>query len=233
MNKEEFIKELKKINITLSDKQLQDLSTYYQLLVSENQKYNLTSITDENMVYLKHFYDSLTITKSISLDNQYICDIGTGAGFPGLVLKIVFPNIKIDLIDATNKKCNFLKLVIDTLKLENINVINTRAEDYSRQVREKYDVVVSRAVAPLKHLLEYATPLLKVGGTFLALKANLDDELINIDNYYEKLHLAEERIISFKLPIESSFRSIYTIKKISKTPNIYPREYNQIKKKDI
>ena len=233
MNKQEFIEELKKININITEEQLSQLEIYYNLLVEENQKYNLTSITEEKEVYLKHFYDSLTIVKYINLNNQYICDIGSGAGFPGMVLKIIFPNIKIDLLDATSKKCNFLNLVIETLKLENITVINARAEKYSHEVREKYDIVVSRAVAPLKHLLEYSIPLLKVGGSFIALKSNLTEDMINIENYYHKLLLNDEKIIEFKLPYENSHRSIYGIKKIGITPKIYPREYNQIKKKDI
>ena len=233
MNKEDFILELKKLDITLTTDQLAKLERYYELLVTENEKYNLTSITDKEMVYLKHFYDSLTIVRSIKIDDQYICDIGTGAGFPGMVLKIIFPNIKIDLVDATAKKCNFLSLVIKELDLKNIDVINERIEKYSHRTKEKYDLVVSRAVAPLKHLLEYSTPLLKIGGTFLALKGKLDEELININNYYQKLKLANENIITFKLPKELSARSIYTITKVGRTPDIYPREYNQIIKKEI
>ena len=233
MNKKQFIEELKKIGINITNKQLNALDIYYHLLYEENKKYNLTSIINEEDVYLKHFYDSLTIIKSIELDNQYICDIGTGAGFPGMVLKIIFPNIKIDLVDATLKKCNFLNLIIEKLKLENINVINKRAEDYSHECREKYDIVTSRAVAPLKHLLEYSIPLLKINGLFIALKSNIDNELINIDNYYRKLGLKEENIIKFTLPYENSIRTIYKIKKIKKTPEIYPRIYSQIKKKEL
>ena len=233
MNKEVFIEELKKLDIDINEEQLKKLDIYYQLLAEENKKYNLTAITEESSVYLKHFYDSLTIIKSILLTDEYICDIGTGAGFPGMVLKIVFPNIKIDLLDATAKKCAFLNMVISKLNLKDINVINARCEDYAKEVREKYDIVTSRAVAPLKHLLEYSIPLLKVGGSFVSLKSNIDEEMININNYYQKLSLANESIIKFKLPIENSDRTIYKIEKKSKTPNIYPRTYNQIKKKDI
>ena len=233
MNKEVFIKELNKIGITITDSQMQALDTYYHLLIEENKKYNLTAITEESAVYLKHFYDSLTIIKAIKLNDEYICDIGTGAGFPGMVIKIIFPNIKIDLLDATTKKCQFLNMVIEKLHLKDINVINDRAEEYSHQCREKYDIVTSRAVAPLKHLLEFSIPLLKINGTFIALKSNIDDELINIDNYYQKLHLAGETIINFKLPIEQSNRTIYKVTKNKKTPLLYPRAYNQIKKKDI
>ena len=233
MNREEFIKELANLNINITDKQLKQLDIYYHFLVEENKKYNLTNITEESNVYLKHFYDSLTIVKSISLSDQYICDVGTGAGFPGMVLKIIFPNIKIDLLDATAKKCNFLKQLINKLELKNINVINDRAELYSRNNREKYDIVTSRAVAPLKHLLEYSIPLLKLGGKFIALKSNINDELQNMDNYYKKLSLKDEKIIEFKLPNELSNRSIYVITKKGHTPILYPRPYSQIKKKDI
>ncbi len=233
MTKEEFILELKKLNITLTNEQLHQFDEYYKLLTIENQKYNLTSITEEKIVYLKHFYDSLTIVKAINLDNQYICDIGTGAGFPGMVLKIAFPNIKIDLLDATGKKCKFLNDVIQKLKLRDIKVINIRAEEYAKIVKEKYDIITSRAVAPLKHLLEYSIPLLKINGTFIALKGNLSEELLNIDNYYQKLFLKNDKIIEFRVPKENSLRSIYSVKKSASTPNIYPREYNQIKKRDI
>ena len=233
MNKEEFINELAKLNINITDKQLRDLDTYYHFLVEENEKYNLTNITEESAVYLKHFYDSLTITKIINLNNQYICDIGTGAGFPGMVLKIIFPNLKIDLLDATTKKCDFLNQLINKLELKNINVINNRAELYSRKNREKYDIVTSRAVAPLKHLLEYSIPLLKIDGKFIALKSNITDEIQNIGNYYKKLSLKDEKIIEFKLPKELSKRTIYEVTKANSTPSIYPRSYSQIKKKDI
>lgn len=233
MTKEEFIQELKKLNINISCDILIKLDKYYHLLITENEKYNLTNITEESSVYLKHFYDSLTITKAINLDNQKILDVGSGAGFPGLVLKIVFPNIKIDLLDSTAKRCNFLKQVIEELSLNDINVINARAEVYAKENREKYDIVTSRAVAPLKHLLEYSIPMLKINGYFIALKSNLTDELININNYYKKLHLEEPITYEFTLPKEKSLRTIYKIKKVAKTDIIYPRQYSQIKKKDL
>ena len=156
MNRKLFIAEVSKLNITLTDTMLDQLEQYYQLLVEENKKYNLTAITDKESVYLKHFYDSLTLSKAINLNEQHLCDIGTGAGFPGLVLKIVFPNLKVTLVDATLKKCHFLEMVITKLNLKNIEVINARAEEYSKTTREKFDIVTSRAVAPLKHLLEYS-----------------------------------------------------------------------------
>ena len=207
MNKEEFILELSKLNINIKESTMESLITYYHLLIEENKKYNLTTITEESDVYLKHFYDSLTITKIISLTNQYILDIGSGAGFPGLVLKIVFPNIKIDLLDSTNKKCLFLQKVIDTLELKDINVINDRAEEYAKDHREQYDIITSRAVAPLKHLLEYSIPMLKVNGSFISLKGDIKEELKGINTYYQKLFLTNESIITFNLPHDKGFRT--------------------------
>jgi len=233
MNKEQFIEELKKIDINIYVDTLSKLDIYYHLLVEENKKYNLTTITEEKEVYLKHFYDSLTLSKIINLNNQYLLDIGTGAGFPGLVLKIVYPDLKIDLLDSTTKRCQFLQMVIDKLELKNINVINARAEEYAKDNREKYDIVTSRAVAPLKHLLEYSIPLLKINGNFISLKSNIDEELKNINNYYQKLHLTNEKIIKFELPYELSLRTLYKVTKQKTTPLIYPRQYSQIKKKEI
>ena len=233
MNKEQFINELKKININITEDMLYKLDKYYHILIEENNKYNLTTITEEQSVYLKHFYDSLTIIKIINLDKQYLLDIGTGAGFPGLVLKIVFHNLKVDLLDSTAKRCMFLNKVINELQLKNIEVINARAEDYAKDNREKYDIVTSRAVAPIKHLLEYSIPLLKIKGHFISLKSNIDNELTNINNYYKKLNLYNEEIIQFELPNELSLRTLYKVTKYKVPPLIYPRQYSQIKKKEI
>ena len=233
MNKEGFIKEVSKLGINLTDIQLEQLNKYYHQLVVENQKYNLTSITEEEDVYLKHYYDSLTITKIISLSNQSLCDIGTGAGFPGLVLKIVFPNLKVTLVDATEKKCNFLKLVIKELNLKNIEVINERAEIYSKAVREKYDIVTSRAVAPLKHLLEYSIPLVKVNGYYIAMKSDISKEIDNINIYEKELNINKKNELKFYLPKEHSLRTLILYQKLKKTSLKYPRRYNEIKKKEL
>lgn len=234
MNKEEFMKELSKMNIEISNNQMHKLNTYANLLISENKKYNLTAILDEESIYLKHFYDSITLNKIIELKEQKLCDLGTGAGFPGIVLKIIFPNLKISLIDATSKKCEFLKMVIKELELENIEVINTRIEDYAISNREKFDIVTARAVAPLKHLLEYGIPLVKVNGNFIAMKANIkDEECINIENYYKKLNIKLDNIINFNLPKELSTRTLIKYQKLEITDKKYPRKYNEIKKRDI
>lgn len=233
MNKTKFIEEIKKIGIEITDEQLKQLDSYFHLLVETNKKFNLTAITEEQDVYLKHFYDSLTIVKAIKLNTQSLCDIGTGAGFPGLVLKIVFPNLNVTLIDATNKKCLFLQEVITKLNLKNIQVINARIEEYSKVNREKFDIVTCRAVAPLKHLLEYAIPLVKVNGLFIPLKGNLNNELDNINNYLTKLNITQEQDIVFHLPVENSNRHILVFRKNKITSHIYPRKYSDIKKKEI
>lgn len=233
MNKEQFINEVKKLNIEINNDIMEKLDLYYNLLKDENKKYNLTAITEEEQVYLKHFYDSISIAKIINIDNESICDIGTGAGFPGIVLKIFFPNIKLTLIESNNKKCNFLKMVSEKLNLNNIEIINERAEIYSKDNREIYDIVTSRAVAPLKHLLEYSVPLVKVDGYYIAMKSNINNEIENIDNYYNKLNIKEVDKIEFKLPVENSIRTLIKYKKIKETNKIYPRKYTDIKKKDI
>ena len=233
MNKETFIKELKKLNIELKETTLAMLNEYYSILKEENQKYNLTRIIEEEDVYLKHFYDSLTITKIIDINNQSICDLGSGAGFPGLVLGICFPSAKLTLIESNGKKCNFLNIVKEKLNLNNVTIINTRIEEYAKENREPYDIVTARAVAPLKHLLEYGIPLVKINGVFIAMKANVENEEQNIDNYYNKLNIKEEQRIVFNLPHENSIRTLIKYQKEKETDKRYPRRYNEIIKKDI
>lgn len=233
MNKEKFIEELLKLHIEISDIQLKKLEKYYEILERENKLYNLTSITEKESVFLKHFYDSLTIVKIIDLNEGTLCDLGTGAGFPGMVLKIMFPNLKVTLIDATLKKCNFLEKVIKELNLENIKVINARVEEYAKIEREKYDIVTARAVAPLKHLLEYGVPLLKVNRTFVAMKGNINEELNGIENYENKLKIKQNKRIDFQLPIENSNRTLISFIKLEVTNNKYPRKYTEIKKKSL
>jgi len=233
MNKEEFIKETEKLGIKLNNDILSKLEKYYQILKEENSKYNLTRIIEEPEVYLKHFYDSLTITKIIKIDSKSICDLGSGAGFPGLVLAICFPNTNVTLIESNGKKCNFLNMVRNILKINNVIVINARIEEYAKNNREIFDIVTARAVAPIKHLLEYGIPLVKIEGNFIAMKANTENEESNIDNYYKKLYIIEEERIEFNLPIENSLRTLIKYKKKETTNKIYPRKYSEIKKKDI
>ena len=233
MNNQRFIEELLKLNIKINDIQLKELEKYYEILEKENNLYNLTSITEKENVFLKHFYDSLTIVKIIDLDNQLLCDLGTGAGFPGMVLKILFPNLKVTLIDATLKKCKFLEKVISELNLKEIKVINARVEEYAKTEREKYDIVTARAVAPLKHLLEYGVPLLKVNGSFIAMKGNINKELDGIETYEKKLKIQQNKKIDFQLPIERSNRTLISFIKLEITNLKYPRKYSEIKKKSL
>ena len=233
MTRDEFIKALSDLNISFTDQTLAKLETYYNLLVEENQKYNLTAITTKESAYLKHFYDSLTISKIIDLDTQKICDIGSGAGFPGLVLKIFYPDLDLTLIEANSKKCFFLNLVIQKLNLTKIKVINERAEIYSKTNREIYDIVTARAVAPLAHLLDYSIPAVKVNGYFIAMKGNVTEELENISNYYSCLNIQLIDQINFNLPQENSNRTLLKFQKLSPTPSKYPRKYSEIKKKNL
>lgn len=233
MNKNKFVEELKKLNIPVTEEKMHQLDKYYQLLKKENNKYNLTAITEENEVYLKHFYDSLTITKLINLTNQTICDVGAGAGFPGIVLKIMYPELNLTLIDATTKKCHFLSLVVAELGLKNVTIINDRIEIYAKKTREKYDIVTCRAVAPLKILLELSIPLIKKYGYFIPLKGNIDNEVNNIEVYYTKLNIKLIEKNTFKLPIEQSTRTILKYQKQEITNLKYPRNYNEIKKRSL
>ena len=214
MNKEEFINELKKMNITITEEQLNQLDLYYNLLVEWNEKINLTRIIKEEDVYLKHFYDSLTLAKVVNLnDNLTLCDIGTGAGFPGIVLKIVFPNLKVTLVDSLLKRIKFLNIVIEKLKLTNIETVHTRAEDYAKINKNKFDIVTCRAVSRLSNLLEYCLPIVKKNGCFLPMKANCDDEIEEIMATLDQKKVEIANINKFLLPYENSNRTIIEFRK--------------------
>ena len=232
MDRELFILEANKLNINLSDKMLNQLEKYYELLVEWNEKINLTAITDKNEVYLKHFYDSLTLCKVIDLNEiDSLCDIGTGAGFPGIVLKICFPHVELTLVDALNKRINFLKLVCGELGLTNVECIHARAEEYAIKNREKFDVVTARAVAALPVLLEYSIPLVKNSKYFIALKGTEDiNESKNALKILNCKILQEEK---FLLPIEKSNRTIIKVQKLGNTSAKYPRRFSEIKKKPL
>ncbi len=230
MNIKGFIEETKKLGIELTDAQLQKLEKFYELLIFWNEKINLTRITKKEDVYLKHFYDSLTLYKVINLNDDFtLCDVGSGAGFPGIVLKIVFPNLKVTLIDSLQKRVNYLNEIIQELDLFNIEAIHTRAEDYARNNREKFDIVTARAVANLKILSELCLPMVKEKGYFIALKANIEEELENSKEMIKKLNSSIEKIETFNLPIEHSLRNLVKIKKERKTNPIYPRRMDKIK----
>ena len=234
MTQEEFIFELKELGIELTEQQKKQLKKYYEMLVEYNQHMNLTGITEESDVYLKHFYDSLTLEKAIHLEKMHtLCDIGTGAGFPGLVLKIVFPNLKVTLVDSLNKRILFLQVVIQELGLKEVEAIHVRAEEFAKNHREQYDVVTSRAVANLSLLSEISLPLVRVGGYFIPMKAHLELEMDTLNSIIGKLNGKIEELISFDLPNEHSVRNLLKIKKIEKTHYKYPRKFADMKKKPL
>ena len=228
MNEDQFIKEVEKLDIFLTEEQLNQLEKFYNLLIEWNDKINLTRIVEREEVYLKHFYDSLTITKVIDLSKEKkLCDVGSGAGFPGIVMKIVFPNLKITLIDSLLKRVKYLNEIIKQLGLENIEAIHTRAEDYARSHREEYDIVVARAVANLKVLSELCIPMVKKYGYFISMKANAKEEIEESKTIIQALGGNIKEVFEFTLPIEESNRSLIKIEKQRITNKIYPR--NKIK----
>lgn len=233
MNKDEFVSSLKELNINLTDKQLRDLDTYYKMLIDYNSHTNLTRITEEKEVYLKHFYDSLTIVKMIILDNQTLLDVGTGAGFPGLVLKIVFPNLKVTLVDSLNKRINFLNLVIEKLQLKDVKAIHARAEEYALKNRETFDIVTSRAVANLNMLSELCIPMVKLSGCFISMKADAKNEINCSKKAIETLGGVIKDVVIFSLPFNAGVRTLIKAVKKVKTSVKYPRKFNEIKKKPL
>lgn len=222
------------LGINLTNKMKDQFSRYYEMLVEWNKVMNLTGITEYEEVYEKHFLDSICIVKAFSEENIFssvpqkkVIDIGTGAGFPGIPLKIVFPNIEITLLDSLNKRINFLNAVISDLGLTGIHTIHGRAEDYAKnqKFRAKYDFCVSRAVANLAVLSEYCIPFLKVGGYFISYKSGeVDEELNNSKRALSLLGGKIEDVIKFNIPETDIRRSFVIINKIKDTPGKYPRK---------
>ena len=222
----DFVQRLKDFNIKINDEQIKKFMNYMNLLLEWNEKINLTAITQPEEVKLKHFVDSLTVLKYINDDDKVI-DIGTGAGFPGIPLKIMKENTKITLLDSLNKRINFLNIVIETLNLSNIQAIHGRAEEIARNklYREKYDVAVSRAVANLSTLTEYMLPFVKVGGKCICMKgANVNEELERAQNAIKELGGEIERVDNFYLSDNDNERNIIIIRKVKETSSKYPRK---------
>ncbi|MDI6604831.1 MAG: 16S rRNA (guanine(527)-N(7))-methyltransferase RsmG [Thermoanaerobacteraceae bacterium] len=224
-------------NINLSMFHVEQFEKYSKLLIEWNEKINLTSITDEGDVITKHFLDSLSVFKSGKITgNENIIDIGTGAGFPSIPLKIVFPNIKLTLLDSINKRIVFLEEVIDKLTLENVYTVHGRAEDYGNKVnfREKYDLSVSRAVASLNILAEYCIPFVAVNGYFIAMKGpSIDEELKLSKNAIKTLGGVVENVVDVVIPYTEIMHKLVIIKKEIKTLSIYPRKPKLINKKPL
>lgn len=221
-------------NIILNDEQIESYKTYSKLLQEWNKVMDLTAIDEEAQIVEKHFYDSLISAKYFKYENQTLLDIGSGAGFPGLVLAIAFPNLKITLLEPTLKRCNFLNEVIKVLDLSNVKVVNDRAENYIKEKRESFDLVTSRAVSRLNMLLELSIPFLTIQGTMIALKGkNANLELKEAENALKILNVKLLKNHEFKLPSEEENRSILLLKKEARTNIKYPRNYGTIKKKPL
>lgn len=233
MNWIEFKNSVNSLGISISEEQINQFKKYLSLLVEWNEKMNLTAITKEEEIIEKHFYDSIYSVKEFSYDDQSLLDVGSGAGFPGIPLKIIFPNLFVTLLEPTNKRVSFLNEVIKQLNLKGIVTINKRAEDYVKDVREYYDIVTARAVANMQILMELSIPLLRVGGTFIALKGSkgmLEHE--ESKNAQKELNIELIKAQIWSLDLGDKRINLYYTKK-KETSLKYPRVYGQIKKKPL
>ncbi len=213
MTEQEFVEAVKSLKIEVKEEQLKQLNEFYDYLIETNKSMNLTRIVDKKEVYLKHFYDSLTIAKIYNLNQPLtLVDVGTGAGFPGIVLKIFFPDLQITLIDALQKRVNYLKQVIEKLNLTKIEVKHNRAEELIAK-QETYDIVVARAVASLEKLLPWTMPLVNNHGVFIAMKANVDEELEKAYPIIQQKHYILKQKEIFYLPKEGSKRTLLLFEK--------------------
>lgn len=240
----QFVNDLEELHISLSDVQFDQFLTYYEMLVEKNKVMNLTAITEFDEVMKKHFVDSLSLVKVCELSgNLSVIDVGTGAGFPGIPLKIAFPDLRLTLLDSLQKRVGFLQEVIAKLNLQNAEAIHGRAEDFAKpgQLRESFDLCVSRAVANLSTLSEYCLPYVKVGGKFISYKSdkvNMESEG-NRTEIEEAEHaisvlggkLAEQR--EFTLPSSDIYRNLIVVEKNRPTPKQYPRKAGTAAKKPI
>lgn len=228
MNIDQFVSALEKYHIQLTEKQLTQFNRYFELLVEWNEKMNLTAITEKEEVYLKHFFDSVTAGFYYDFNRPIsVCDVGAGAGFPSIPLKIIFPQIQVTIVDSLNKRITFLNELAKELGLEETYFYHDRAETFgqNKAFREQFDVVTARAVARLSVLSELCLPLVKEGGQFVALKAANADEEVKVAKRGVNLLGGEiEKVHAFTLPLEESERNVIIINKVKKTPKKYPRK---------
>ncbi len=233
MTKEEFYKKLKEIKIELNPLQKEQFENYYKFLNEYNNHTNITAITNKEDVYLKHFYDSALLATTIDFNKvTNLLDIGCGAGFPGIVIKILYPHINLTLLDSNNKKTKFCEYIIKELDLKDVVIINKRAEDYIENKREYFDVVTARAVKNLNILNELAIPYVKLNGYFIAMKSSIDNELKESMNGINILGAKYINTISITKDI-LGLRNFVIIEKLKETEKKYPRNYNNIIKKPL
>lgn len=234
MNQTLFTQGIKALNLTADEGQLAQFSAYSALLKEWNENINLTAIVDDDGIAVKHFLDSILPFAHVELpQGASLADVGTGAGFPGLPMKIMRPDLQVTLIDSLQKRIRFLETVCDTLHLDGITCVHGRAEELGKDksYREQFDVLVSRAVANLKVLCEYCLPFVKTGGIFVALKAQeLEDELAEAKAMIGSLGGKVEQMIEAPLPQSDIVRNLVVIRKVSPTPPQFPRRANKIKK---
>ncbi|HIY92934.1 16S rRNA (guanine(527)-N(7))-methyltransferase RsmG [Companilactobacillus sp. HBUAS56275] len=239
MKPEEFFEALAQKGIELSDVQKEQFATYFHELVETNKVMNLTSITDEDQVYLKHFYDSIVlgfVDEKILNEELTLCDVGSGAGFPSLPLKIINPKLKITIVDSLNKRIKFLEGLVNKLNLTDVSLVHGRAEEVGKnpQFRESFDVVTARAVAAMNVLTEFCLPLAKVGGQFVAMKSEKAPEEVKNAEYAIKTLGGEiKQQESVELPNDAGIRNFIFVEKISKTPKKYPRKPGTPAKKPL
>lgn len=228
MNVEQFQSMLAERGISLSERQLEQFDIYFRTLVEWNEKMNLTAITEKEEVYLKHFFDSITAAFHHDFSKPFsICDVGAGAGFPSIPLKICFPHLKVTIVDSLQKRITFLNHLAAQLELKDVAFCHDRAETFGKKegVRESFDIVMARAVARLSVLSELCLPLVKVGGTFIAMKGAAANEEIEKGKHALQVLGGElKEIATFQLPFEESERNILSIEKKRKTPKKYPRK---------
>lgn len=234
-NFDKFLDEVNKISITLSEQQLEQFQIYYEMLVEKNKVMNLTGITEWDDVLEKHFLDSISLIRAVNLNQELtVMDMGTGAGFPGIPLKIAFPNLIVTLADSLNKRVLFLQEVIDELGLEGIEAIHGRAEDLARdkKYREQYDLSVSRAVANLSTLTEYCLPFVKIGGQFISYKSGECEQ--EVDESKSAVFLLGGKVKDvIKFELGDSGRSFIVVDKVNGTPKTYPRKAGTPSKKPL
>ena len=228
ISKLNFKEELAKVNITLTDQMEQQFDLYFKLIDKYNKVMDLTAVNGEDEMYDRHFYNSLSIAFNDDFNGMHLCDVGAGAGFPSIPLKIAFPDMKLTIIDPLNKRMEFLKVVIKELNLENVEILVARAEDVSKNRKEKYDIVTARAVARLNILTELVSQLVKVNGRFIAMKGQKgEEELVEAEN---TLKTCNFKLIS-KINLDPSVNFVFL--KMKSVDNKYPRNFGQIKKKPL